>query len=312
MDVVLVNLIKYQAFIRVVELGNVTKAAQDLGYSQPGISHMLDSLESELGFPLLIRGKDCVRPTPEGEKILYYCRQIVKSQNLLLETADSVNGLMSGTLSIGTLYTTIISGIVPRIIRDFTSAYSNIQIRLLEYALPAIPEQLQNGDIDIAFMAGPVPKGFEFLPLFEDVICLVMAKDHPFSQYDKVPIAKLSGCDFITPNAGWDDNLQLVSAKKSFTPHIRHYAASDAAGTVMAAEGLGVYIVSKLQAESSGIPVAIREFREDVSRTVGVAYRKTKYPSSILREFIHTVERNKDFIQAKVSAAMDQEKETRD
>ena len=39
------NLIKYQAFIKVVEMKSITKAAQSMGYSQPGISHMLDSLK---------------------------------------------------------------------------------------------------------------------------------------------------------------------------------------------------------------------------------------------------------------------------
>ena len=47
-------MIKYRAFIQVVESGSITKAAKVLGYSQPGISYMIDSLEKEMGFPLLI------------------------------------------------------------------------------------------------------------------------------------------------------------------------------------------------------------------------------------------------------------------
>lgn len=43
---------KYRAFIKVAESGSLTKAAKQLGYSQPGISHMVDSLETEMGFPL--------------------------------------------------------------------------------------------------------------------------------------------------------------------------------------------------------------------------------------------------------------------
>ena len=42
-------MIKHKAFIRVVELGSLTKAAKELGYSQPGISYMLNTLEEEMG-----------------------------------------------------------------------------------------------------------------------------------------------------------------------------------------------------------------------------------------------------------------------
>ena len=78
------SLTKYRAFIKVVELGSLTKAAKQLGYSQPGISHMIDSLEAEMGFPLLIRNKDSIVPTESGKKILYYCHQIIKNEDSLL------------------------------------------------------------------------------------------------------------------------------------------------------------------------------------------------------------------------------------
>ena len=42
------NIRKYEAFIRAVELGSLSKAAEELGYTQSGISHMMQSLESLL------------------------------------------------------------------------------------------------------------------------------------------------------------------------------------------------------------------------------------------------------------------------
>lgn len=49
------SLKKYEAFSKTVELGSLTNAADALGYTQSGISHMLNSLEDELGFTLLYR-----------------------------------------------------------------------------------------------------------------------------------------------------------------------------------------------------------------------------------------------------------------
>ena len=54
--------IKYLAYLKTVEFHSLTKAANLLGYTQPGISHMITSLEQELGFPLLIRDRNRLYP----------------------------------------------------------------------------------------------------------------------------------------------------------------------------------------------------------------------------------------------------------
>ena len=48
---------KYEAFIKTVELGSLTRAGEALGYTQSGVSHMISTLEDELGFPLLRRSR---------------------------------------------------------------------------------------------------------------------------------------------------------------------------------------------------------------------------------------------------------------
>ena len=60
------SLKKYKALVETIDLGSLTKAAEKLNYTQPGVSHMILSLENEFGFPLLIRGKNGVTPTPEA------------------------------------------------------------------------------------------------------------------------------------------------------------------------------------------------------------------------------------------------------
>lgn len=64
------NIKKYEAFIRAVELGSLSKAAEELGYTQSGISHMMQSLEEEVGFPLLVRTSSGILPNAEGETLL--------------------------------------------------------------------------------------------------------------------------------------------------------------------------------------------------------------------------------------------------
>ena len=68
------NLLKYLAFVRTVEYGSFTRAAQVLGYSQSAVSRMIRDLEAECGLMLLERSRAGVRLTSDGIKLLPYAR----------------------------------------------------------------------------------------------------------------------------------------------------------------------------------------------------------------------------------------------
>lgn len=282
-------MIKYRAFIEVVELGSITKAAKSLGYSQPGISYMIDSLEKEIGFPLLVRSKDNVQPTKDGERILYHCRQIVNAEDDLQETAKAINGLMEGTIYVASQNSMLVN-IVPRIISRFAKSFSGITVNLEELPFDAFAPSLQSGDIDMGFMSEAKLKGFEFHPLFKDPLCLVMHKEHPFARYKKVPASALNGCDFIMPIAGWDDTVKMVSEKYPFKANIKYEVASDTAAIALTAENQGVYILSGLQTSLLPKDVVFRPFEEEYFRVMGYMVKTVKNATPALSEFINTTE----------------------
>ena len=61
---------KVKVLIYAVDNGSLLTAATKLGYTQAGLTHMMNSLESELGVVLLHRGKFGVRLTEEGERLM--------------------------------------------------------------------------------------------------------------------------------------------------------------------------------------------------------------------------------------------------
>ena len=61
---------KLRALMSAVENGSFKAAAESLGCTQSAVSHSLDTLERELGFPLLKRGRAGVTLTDEGERLL--------------------------------------------------------------------------------------------------------------------------------------------------------------------------------------------------------------------------------------------------
>ena len=78
------DLRKLEALVVAGELGSFTKAAQQLGYSQSGLTHMMNALEQEIGFPLLLRDHRGVRLTAQGQQIYPTIQQLLAVHRLLL------------------------------------------------------------------------------------------------------------------------------------------------------------------------------------------------------------------------------------
>ena len=70
---------KLEALLMVVDLGSFTKAAEVMGYTQSGLTHMMNSLEREVGFTLLERGRGGVRLTKDGERVAPAIREFLQA-----------------------------------------------------------------------------------------------------------------------------------------------------------------------------------------------------------------------------------------
>ena len=78
------NILKYMAFIRTVEYGSFTRAAEMLNYSQSGISRMIHDLEREWNVVLLERSRAGVHLTSDGTKLLPYAKSVCSEYQLSL------------------------------------------------------------------------------------------------------------------------------------------------------------------------------------------------------------------------------------
>lgn len=96
------NLLKYLAFVKTVDTGSFTKAADSLNYAQSSISKMIADLEKGWGISLLQRNKKGVCLTSSGKQILPYVRKIVSDFEEIQQKVNEINGIQSGTVRIGT------------------------------------------------------------------------------------------------------------------------------------------------------------------------------------------------------------------
>lgn len=279
------SLVKYRAFVNVAELGSLTKAAKLMGYSQPGISKMMDSLEDELNISLFIRNGPAIELTDNGKQVYSYCKKIVKCDDDLVNAVNAMNGLLTGSIHIGAL-NSVIQSFVPNIIKSYSSVYPKIQIYLNEIPTGEIIKQLKSNTIDIGFTSEFNFRGLEFIPLFKDRIRLIVNKNHPFASYGKISIKTLNGCDFITLPSEGRDLIDVVMGTEKFTPIVTYCVHSDAAAVSMVAADLGVYIISDLQCQHLPENVVKLEFEEDLFRVKGIGIQSQKKASPALKEMI--------------------------
>lgn len=282
------SITKYAAFVKVAELGSLTKAAEALGYSQPAISHIINSLETRFGFPLFYRSRDACTLTENGQKLLPYCTQIIRSEDQIEQTVNALNGLLTGSIRIGSV-SSMLARFVPEAIFHFSTAYSNVSISLNEMTYKDIISSLKAGSIDLGFTSSKLPDKIKFIPLYQDPVCLIIPPDHPFSAYERVPVRLLNGCDFIMPSAGYDDVYEAIADKVEIAPNIRYRVGSDAAVIGMVANHLGISILSSQQAQFLGGAVLRKEFCENFQRSLGIAVNTLYRSSPAVKAFIRAV-----------------------
>ena len=283
------SITKYKAFLKVAELGSLTKAAQALGYSQPNISHMIKTLENDFGFSLFIRSKDSCTLTRNGESILYYCSQIVKNEEQLYSAVKGIFGLMTGSVRIGATNSAMID-FVPKVIHRFTTSYSGIELFPREMDADSCIQALKMGSIDVGFLeenAVPNEMHKNFVPLFRDPLCLILPPNHPLVAYEKVPVEKIRGCDFILPIIpGTENESEFDDILSRMHPNIKYKAASDLAIFGMVENNLGISIMSKEMAKYMHCQVESRDFAEELYRTLGVLVSSLDHATPAVREFI--------------------------
>ena len=153
------NLLKYMAFLKTVEYGSFTRAAEVLKYSQSGISRMIHDLESEWKVSLLERSRASVRLTSAGVALLPYAKSLCIEYQNLQDQVDALHELRSGVIRIGT-FSSVATHWLPGMIQHFQQDYPNIDYELLLGDYGEIETWLQEGRVDCGFLRLPVHGDF--------------------------------------------------------------------------------------------------------------------------------------------------------
>ena len=261
---------KYEVFEKIVELSSLTKAAEELGLTQSGVSHILSALEEEFGFPLLRRSRVGARLTPEGERLMPHIREILRAQERLTQTAAEVRGLAAGTVRVAT-FTSVAVHWLPGMIQEFQAQYPNVEFRLFNGDYHDVDRWLTDGSADVGFVTLPTALRCECIPLREDRLLAVLPAGHPLAERDVCPVQEVAREPFISLLEVSDSDARRALDAAGVKPNVRFTTKDDYAIIAMVGQGLGVSIMPELLLTGHGEGVAARPIDPPTSRTLALA-----------------------------------------
>jgi len=194
------NLRRLKYFVKIVDVGSLTQAADLLHIAQPALSQQLATLEGEVRQKLLLRTKRGVTPTEAG-KVLYRHAQLILRQcdQAVVDMQAASRGL-SGSVSIGLAPGTMAATLALPLLRTLRARHPGVVPYLNENYGTTLSELIMNGRMDLAVLYGgrTAVHGLQFLPLMREPLFLVGPRSIP-APAETVPLAAVVQFDLYLP-----------------------------------------------------------------------------------------------------------------
>jgi DNA-binding transcriptional LysR family regulator len=283
------NLHRLWIFVRVIDCGGFSAAAESLYMSQPSVSNQIRQLEASAGVTLIDRSGAKVRPTAEGEVLLDYARRVFLLADEAAAAIEQVAGLTAGRLAVGGT-TTVGTYLLPQLIATFRRAHPAIACDIVVGNAVQVTKQLVDGDIGLAVLAGR-PRAAHLVTdvILEEKLVLVAPSDHDLVGR-AVSAGDLRGQTFLLRERG-----SLTREQQEAT--LDRWDLSDSGHAEMwgpetlkqaVAAGLGITVISEhavAQELTTGALAALDITVPLESRPIVVAHRRDRLLSPAERAF---------------------------
>ncbi|MBR5794256.1 MAG: LysR family transcriptional regulator, partial [Anaerotignum sp.] len=188
-------------FLKIVETGSFSKAAEQLRYSQSTVTVQIQQLEEELQVQLFDRIGKKVYVTEKGRELEIHALQMVElSQRIAAIGGEEQE--MHGTLRIAAL-DSLITAVLPSILREFHTRHPKVDIivKTADNVFDA-ERQLSQNEVDLAIVTHDKrsTKHFTKTILKETRFAFAAAPSHPLTGKETISLAEIAENDVIITN----------------------------------------------------------------------------------------------------------------
>ena len=240
------ELFQLRYFLKVVELGSFTRAAQASSVSQPALSQAIQKLENELGQPVFERLGRQVELTDAGRMLLPRATQAVQ---LVDDARASItDDGESGLIRVSAI-PTIAPYLLPSLLGEFARDLPRVQFEVQEEVTDQVVKRLRHGETDVALLALPFDAThLEVAPLLEEELLLVLPAGHELADRKRITLQTLREYPFILLDEAHclSDNVISFCHRKAFQPITTGRFAQLATVLELVALGQGVSLVPEM------------------------------------------------------------------
>ena len=277
---------KWEALLEAAELGSFTRAAGRLGVTQSGLTHMMNGLEKEVGFPLLCRDRYGVRLTEAGERLLPAVQELLRAAGRLNSQITAEAGRKRESIRVAA-YSSVCMHWLPTIVQQFRWAYPDASVDIRMGSVDEIYRWLREGKVDLSFASRQDLGRYDWVPLWEDPLLAILPPDYPVGELERFPVSAFDGKEFLMPSLGFDMDILRVFEKYAVRPDIRENTlVEDAAVVSMVEHGLGVSVLSQLVLQGRQDNVRTLPLDPPAWRHMGIAVLDLEEASPAVRNFI--------------------------
>lgn len=280
---------KVQALLAAIDLGSLTAAASELGYTQSGLTHMMNSLENELGLNLLLRSKSGVRLSPAGQELLPELRSLADAAGALDLAAEQLRQRNCSTLRLGA-YSSIARHWVPQIMAEYRKVCPDTQVSLIMDGLVELYSAVRDDRLDCIMTSydESLAQGLGWIPLWEDELVAVLPENFPL-EGDVLPVERFDESQFLMPSQGADTYIRPIfsASSQKVEPHVITTNLDDESIVSMVEHGLGVSLLSRLVVKGMNYQVKIVPISPKHFRSLGIIVSEKRMHDKNIRRLIN-------------------------
>jgi DNA-binding transcriptional LysR family regulator len=291
------NINYFESFVEIAKRGSFSEAAKALNFSQPALSFHIQALEKIYGETLFDRSGNKIRLTEAGKAFLPYAKEIVRTNNRLVESLNELKGKVRGRLALGA---STIPGeyILPKLLGKFIAFFPEVEPSMEIADTGIVIDKIKRHEIDLGFVgAHPPETNLQTVPFAEDDLVLVCPTSHRLAKKTSVTVKQVQKEPFILREEGSGTRTTFEKALRKKTFSIKDLNIVMELGSTQAImtaveSGLGVSVVSKWAIEKE---IALNRLAAltiedlDLSRHLFLAFNKERPLTRVQKEFIDFV-----------------------
>lgn len=273
------------SFVRSAELGSLSAAAEELGYTPSAVSQLVASLENEFGVQLLVRTTRGVYPTAEGKGLIPLVEEYMEREDKIVEYMNNVKDISDGTLTIAA-YPSIATLWLPGVISEFSKEFPGISINIIDGTRPDIFRHLDSTDAELGFLAYTEPMPYEWIPLADVDMLAVVPEDHLLASSSSFPVTAIEDNNFILSSMGEEPEVLNILSKYGVHPEIKFTTYDTPVNMAMVQQGLGVSICNELSIRRWNDHIVKLPLDPPEKVNFGIAVRSQDTLSALAKRFL--------------------------